>query len=132
MSCPYAFCNFQQVVIRGKTKEFGQHQSERFPSFSNWIFFVGAAHWELICRARSVDNQVYCGVISPARDESADYVAWGHSTLVNPWGDIVAKAGHQEEIIYADIEMSKLQEIRKQIPITVQRRFDLYETICKK
>lgn len=93
--------------------------------------FSGPAHWELICRARSLDNQVYCGVISPARDESAEYVAWGHSTLVNPWGDIVVKAGHQEEIIYADIDMAHLEQIRKQIPITMQRRLDLYETIAK-
>lgn len=34
---------------------------------------------------RAVDNQVYVATASPARDESASYVAWGHSTVVNPW-----------------------------------------------
>lgn len=34
---------------------------------------------------RAVDNQVYVATASPARDEKASYVAWGHSTVVNPW-----------------------------------------------
>lgn len=46
---------------------------------------TGPAHWELLCRARALDNQIYVATISPARDESASYVAWGHSTMVNPW-----------------------------------------------
>ena len=46
---------------------------------------TGPAHWELLARGRAVDNQVYVASISPARDENASYVAWGHSTLVNPW-----------------------------------------------
>lgn len=37
----------------------------------------------LLCRA--LDNQVYVATASPARDETASYVAWGHSTVVNPW-----------------------------------------------
>ena len=90
--------------------------------------FLGPAHWELLCKARALDNQVYCATVSPARDETADYVAWGHSTLVNPWGDIIAKADHQEDIIYAQIDMTKMQEVRQQIPLTHQRRFDLYKT----
>ncbi|XP_054720070.1 omega-amidase NIT2-like isoform X2 [Uloborus diversus] len=45
---------------------------------------TGPAHWELLQRARAVDNQLYVAGISPARDETASYVAWGHSSLVNP------------------------------------------------
>ncbi|XP_052454770.1 omega-amidase NIT2 [Carassius gibelio] len=46
---------------------------------------TGPAHWELLQRGRAVDNQVYVAAASPARDESASYVAWGHSSVVNPW-----------------------------------------------
>ena len=35
---------------------------------------TGPAHWELLCKARALDNQVYCATVSPARDETADYV----------------------------------------------------------
>ncbi|XP_053167345.1 omega-amidase NIT2 isoform X2 [Hemicordylus capensis] len=45
---------------------------------------TGPAHWELLQRGRAVDNQVYVATASPARDERAAYVAWGHSTVVNP------------------------------------------------
>lgn len=41
--------------------------------------------------------------ISPARDESASYVAWGHSMAVDPWGKIIAEADAKETIVYADI-----------------------------
>ncbi|XP_003973949.2 omega-amidase NIT2 [Takifugu rubripes] len=87
---------------------------------------TGPAHWELLQRARAVDNQVYVATASPARDESASYISWGHSTVVNPWGEVVSKAGPEEAIIYADIDLQYLAEIRKQIPITTQRRHDLY------
>ncbi len=90
--------------------------------------FSGAAHWDLLTKARALDNQVYCATVSPARDESADYVAWGNSTCVNPWGDIVAKAGSGEEIVYADIDLKRMEEVRQQIPLTNQRRFDMYKT----
>jgi len=42
---------------------------------------------------------------SPARDMSASYNAWGHSTIVDPNGEIVARAGEGEEIIYADLSI---------------------------
>ncbi|XP_028856774.1 omega-amidase NIT2 [Denticeps clupeoides] len=87
---------------------------------------TGPAHWELLQRGRAVDNQVYVATASPARDEAASYVAWGHSTVVNPWGEVITKAGAQEEVVYADIDLQYLAAVRQQIPITTQRRNDLY------
>lgn len=46
---------------------------------------TGSAHWELLTRMRALDNQLYVASVSPARDTSASYVAWGHSTLCSPW-----------------------------------------------
>eukprot|EP00093_Oithona_nana_P008121 08121.XXX_440542_441462_1 [CDS] Oithona nana genome sequencing. len=90
---------------------------------------TGPAHWEALIRARALDNQVYCAAVSPARDTQATYVAWGHSTLINPWGEIVAKTEEAEDIIYADIDLDRLQEVRQQVPITQQRRHDLYNLV---
>ena len=47
---------------------------------------------------------------SPARDPESNYVAWGHSTIVDPMGEILAKASEKEEIVYADINPSMLEE----------------------
>ncbi|XP_046893060.1 omega-amidase NIT2 [Hypomesus transpacificus] len=87
---------------------------------------TGPAHWELLQRGRAVDNQVYVATASPARDESASYVAWGHSSVVNPWGEVISKAGSEETVVYADIDLQYLADVRQQIPITAQRRGDLY------
>ncbi|KAM3836017.1 omega-amidase NIT2-like, partial [Diretmus argenteus] len=87
---------------------------------------TGPAHWELLQRGRAVDNQVYVATASPARDEAASYVAWGHSTVVNPWGEVISKAGSEEAVVYADIDLQYLADVRQQIPITAQRRVGLY------
>ncbi|KGL76693.1 Omega-amidase NIT2, partial [Tinamus guttatus] len=93
---------------------------------------TGPAHWELLQRGRALDNQVYVATASPARDENASYIAWGHSTVVNPWGEVIAKAGAEEAILYADIDLKKLAEIREQIPVLNQKRNDLYGLEVKK
>ncbi|KPP66252.1 omega-amidase NIT2-like [Scleropages formosus] len=74
----------------------------------------------------AVDNQVYVATASPARDETASYVAWGHSMVVSPWGEVISKAGAEETVVYADIDLQYLAEVRQQIPITSQRRGDMY------
>ncbi|XP_062499715.1 omega-amidase NIT2-like [Corticium candelabrum] len=99
-----------------------------YPGAFNMI--TGPQHWELLLRARAVDNQVYVAGISPARDESASYVAWGHSTVVDPWGAVIATTDHQEAIVYADIDLSKVVDVRSAIPIREQRQSSVYPTVC--
>jgi len=64
---------------------------------------TGPLHWELLARSRAVDNQMFVACVSPARCLEADYHAWGHSCVTNPYGEVIAKAGHEDEIVYADI-----------------------------
>jgi len=70
---------------------------------------------------------LYVATVSPARDEKATYVAWGHSTVVNPWGEVIAKADHTEQILYSDIDLSYLEDVRAQIPVQQQKRSDMYK-----
>ena len=65
--------------------------------------FLGPAHWELLNRSRAVDNQLYVASVSPARNPSADYQAWGYSTVSTPYGESIAKAESGEDVVYADI-----------------------------
>lgn len=81
---------------------------------------------ELLLRSRALDNQVYVAAVSPSRDESAGYHAWGHSTVVSPWGDVVATTSHQPDTVYATIDLTKVEEIRTNIPVSKQKRTDLY------
>lgn len=66
---------------------------------------TGPLHWELLQRGRANDLQMFVATVSPARSTEADYVAWGHSMVVDPWGKVVATAKEQEEIVVADLGM---------------------------
>ncbi|KAB8260499.1 carbon-nitrogen hydrolase [Aspergillus pseudonomiae] len=87
---------------------------------------TGPMHWSLLARARAVDNQVYVGLCSPARDMDATYHAWGHSLITNPAAEVLVEAEDKETIVYADLDNDSIQSIRKGIPVYTQRRFDLY------
>lgn len=90
---------------------------------------TGPLHWELLQRARAVDNQLYVASCSPARDINAGYVAWGHSTLVGPFGEIVATTDHEEATVIADIDYSQIEERRTNMAFEKQRRGDLYHLV---
>jgi omega-amidase len=92
---------------------------------------TGPLHWELLARARAVDNQTYVGLCSPARDTSADYHAWGHSLIVDPNAEVLERLDEQEGIIVAELSGDKIDEVRNGIPVYTQRRFDVYADVSK-
>jgi len=87
---------------------------------------TGPAHWDLTMRARALDNQVYFAANSPARDESAPYLAYGNSCIVSPWGDFTAHADEKECIIYGEIDLQRVEAVRNQLPLLRHRRENLY------
>ncbi|KAF9368527.1 hypothetical protein CPB97_004507 [Podila verticillata] len=92
---------------------------------------TGPLHWELLQRARAVDNQMYVAACSPARDLTAGYHAWGHSTVVGPGGGVLETMDEKQGIIYADLKLEAMNEIRRNIPVYSQRRFDMYVDVSK-
>ena len=92
---------------------------------------TGPAHWETLIRARAIDNQLYVAAASPARNEELSYVAYGNSMVADPWGEIVARAGEKEEIVYADIKLSRVNDVREELPVLNGRRNDIYGLIEK-
>nr|KAJ3420189.1 Carbon-nitrogen hydrolase [Polyrhizophydium stewartii] len=91
---------------------------------------TGPLHWELLQRARALDNQMYVAACSPARDDTASYVAWGHSSVVDPMGQVIATTAEAEDIVYATVDTAKIAETRQSIPVYSQRRFDLYPDVA--
>lgn len=98
-----------------------------YPGAFNMI--TGPLHWELLQRSRATDNQLYVATCSPARDKGSGYIAWGHSTLVGPFGEVLATTEHEEAIIVAEIDYSAIDLRRKNLPIIKQRRGDLYQLL---
>ncbi|KAG6163911.1 hypothetical protein E4U51_005426 [Claviceps purpurea] len=103
---------------------------------------TGPLHWKLLARARAVDNQVYVAVCSPARDLGAGYHAWGHSMVVDPMARVLVEAEEEEEevrrddgdtqremIVQAELRPDVLAETRRNIPLGMQRRFDVYPDV---
>ena len=87
---------------------------------------TGPDYWELLQKARAVDNQVFVATCAPARDEKASYVSWGHSMAVNPWGKILAEADETEQMVVVDLDPSEVNNVREAIPTRKQRRPEIY------
>ena len=66
-----------------------------------------------------------CSTATYTEDRSI-YQSWGHSTIVDPMGKILATCGQEEAIIYADIDLQYLEDVRQQIPCHYQKRTDIY------
>lgn len=93
---------------------------------------TGPAHWELLQRSRALDTQCYVATVSPARNPASTYQAWGHSTVVNPWGEVIATMDEKPGVIYADLDMARVSAVRDQIPVSKQWRKDLYSLEWRK
>ncbi len=78
---------------------------------------TGPAHWETLFKSRALDQQIYVLGCSPARDEGASYVAYGHSILTDPWGNVVCELGAEERILSAQIDFGYVDSVREQIPL---------------
>ncbi|WP_010249659.1 carbon-nitrogen hydrolase family protein [Acetivibrio cellulolyticus] len=92
---------------------------------------TGPLHWELLMRARAVDNQVFIAAVSPARNENANYVAYGNSMVVDPFAEVLVRLGGEEDILYSNIDLSKLTKVRNELPLLKHRREDIYEVYEK-
>lgn len=87
---------------------------------------TGPVHWQLMFRGRAVDNQCFVAGTSCARDAEAEYVAWGHSILVSPWGDVIQELDEAEGYLMNDIDLSYADKIREELPLLSARRTDVY------
>lgn len=92
---------------------------------------TGPAHWELLMRARALDQEMYVLGCAAAGDLAGSYNGWGHSIAVDPWGAIMEELGEGPGILMATIDFTKADEVRAQIPVLQQLRTDIYE-VCEK
>lgn len=88
---------------------------------------TGPAHWELLFRSRALDNQVFTIGVAPALNKNSSYNSYGHSIIVNPWGEVIVQADYDECLIIQDINLEEVEKVRDEIPILKNRRTDLYE-----
>lgn len=90
---------------------------------------TGPCHWELTFKARALDNQIFMVGCAAARDLKASYHSWGHSIVTDPWGSVLEQLDENEGILTTEIDISKVDKIRKELPLLLHRRNDLYNII---
>jgi deaminated glutathione amidase len=93
---------------------------------SAFTAYTGAAHWEVLLRARAVENG--CFVVAP--DQVGEHLpgrdCFGHSMIVDPWGVVLARQDEGVGFCVADLQLDRLAEVRAQIPALDHRRPDVY------
>lgn len=86
---------------------------------------TGKDHWEVLLRARAIENG--CFVLAPGQiGRKPQYASYGRSMIVDPWGNVLAKAGDAQEVIMAELDFDYQRRIRQQLQTLENRRADLY------
>lgn len=83
---------------------------------------TGEAHWEVLLRARAIENQCYVIAANQTGVHSKGRETWGHSMIIDPWGKVLAVAEEGEGVISADIDLGALSELRAAMPVSSHRR----------
>jgi predicted amidohydrolase len=87
---------------------------------------TGPPHWEVLLRARAIENQVYV-VAAGQTGQTTPRLGWhGHSMIIDPWGTVIAQASDGEGVIVADIDLAYLERVRAMLPSLANRRADAY------
>jgi predicted amidohydrolase len=87
-----------------------------------FTYTTGRAHWELLLRARAVENQCY--VLAPAQGglHENGRRTFGHSLIADPWGDVVALREEGEGVVLAKLDKARVEAVRTQLPALSHRR----------
>ena len=84
---------------------------------SAFTFNTGKSHWHTLVRARAIENGVFILAPNQCGTNNEKRSTYGHSMVVNPWGEIVAEAEDKETIINCEIDLKEVEEIQKSIPV---------------
>lgn len=89
---------------------------------SAFTFPTGEAHWEVLIRARAIENQSY--VLAPAQfgTNVHGFADYGNSMIVDPWGRVLARAGDQEGVLLAPLDIEYLERVRRELPALAHAR----------
>lgn len=83
---------------------------------------TGRAHWEVLLRARAVENLCYMVAGAQGGFHVEGRETWGHSMIVDPWGSILAEKGQNPGVATAEISLERLRHLRERFPVLGHRR----------
>jgi nitrilase len=89
---------------------------------ANFTRITGEAHWEVLLRARAIENQVF--VIAPGQGNrpGPEGDSYGNSMIVDPWGEVLGRAPMEgEHIVAAELDLGRQDEVRERLPSLTHR-----------
>lgn len=94
---------------------------------------TGAAHWEVLLRARAIETQCYVVAAALKGKHHSKRESYGHSMIVDPWGTVISRCRDTDEDTFAvgDIDLKYLEKVRLEIPVLSHRRHDVYSLVEK-
>lgn len=112
----------------------------RFPELTRTLALMGAKvlfvpaawphprlhHWRTLLTARAIENQMYVVACNRTGLSGKDDF-FGHSMIIDPWGEVLAEGGEEEGIITGHIDLSLVDDVRSRIPVFEDRRASLYQ-----
>jgi predicted amidohydrolase len=82
---------------------------------------TGQAHWEILLRARAIENQAFMVAADQVGSHPPDKESFGGSMIVDPWGEVLATAPDEESFVAADLDLARQDEVREQLPSLANR-----------
>jgi deaminated glutathione amidase len=131
----------RQPVGFTTTSEFGAHKVAlsvcydlRFPELyrsfgavdlivvpAAFTYTTGSVHWEILLRARAIENQCYVLAAAQTGHHPNGRHTWGHSMLVDPWGEVVSVLPESEGVVVGELDPQLIQEVRRNLPALQHR-----------
>ncbi|GAA0492127.1 carbon-nitrogen hydrolase [Paractinoplanes deccanensis] len=87
-----------------------------------FMMHTGRDHWEVLLRARAIENQCYVVAAGQIGDHDPGRTCFGRSMIVDPWGTVVAQAPDEVGVVSAELDMERLSRIRAELPSLANRR----------
>jgi predicted amidohydrolase len=83
---------------------------------------TGQAHWHILLRARAIEAGLFVVAAAQSGDHDDGRTTYGHSLVVDPWGELLLDMGEGSAVGFADIDRARIAEVRSQIPALDHRR----------
>jgi predicted amidohydrolase len=93
---------------------------------AHFTLYTGKDHWEVLLRARAIENQLYVAAAAQIGETSPGRWSYGRSLIADPWGLVVALAPDEETVISAELDRARLEDVRAKLPSLAQRQPSAY------
>lgn len=83
---------------------------------------TGKAHWHVLLRARAIEAGLFVVAAAQSGHHEDGRETFGHSLVVDPWGEVLVDGGEGEKLLFAEVDLARIGEVRSRIPVLSHRR----------